>query len=112
MNIYRPQESASEDPVPVILWIHGGAFQSGTRRGVMERILNMTTLGYAVVSMDHRLAPDFLLDDMIEDIGTWCVFCAPMRQAMALTLSVLGPQTLLGGFLAALLGTSEADCRF
>ncbi len=54
---------------PVILWIHGGALIFGNRSSVrdhqLERYLGA---GYAVVSIDYRLAPETKLPAIIEDL--------------------------------------------
>ena len=61
---------AGDDVRPAMLWIHGGALISGNRRGPnaaqAERYLNA---GYAIISIDYRLAPQAKLDQIIEDLA-------------------------------------------
>ena len=58
-----------EAPRPVILWLHGGALIFGNRASIpryqLERYL---TAGYAVVSVDYRLAPETKLEAIIDDL--------------------------------------------
>ena len=65
-DVYR---SAGDDIRPVVLWIHGGALITGSRRGLnaaqAERYLHA---GYAIVSIDYRLAPEAKIDLIIEDL--------------------------------------------
>jgi acetyl esterase/lipase len=54
---------------PAVVWIHGGALISGGRRSVppqlRERLLGF---GFAIVSIDYRLAPETRLPGIIDDL--------------------------------------------
>lgn len=53
----------------VVVWIHGGALINGGRQGISGRVKNDTLgAGYALVSMDYRLAPETQLPEIIEDL--------------------------------------------
>lgn len=54
---------------PVAVWIHGGALINGHREGVSQRV-NQALLrrGYAVVSIDYRLAPETKLPEIVADV--------------------------------------------
>ena len=71
-DVYRP----SDDQVrPVIIFIHGGALMMGgrgqsTRPGSLFDAL--LKAGYAVVSIDYRLAPQVRLPAIIEDLEDAC----------------------------------------
>jgi acetyl esterase/lipase len=65
-DVYRP---AGDALCPVLLWIHGGALIMGDRGGVDRRIrAPFLKAGYAIVSMDYRLAPETKLPQIIEDL--------------------------------------------
>jgi acetyl esterase/lipase len=54
---------------PVLVWIHGGALIMGGRNSVPTPLLNLCrTEGFALVSLDYRLAPEVKLPAIIEDI--------------------------------------------
>ena len=54
---------------PVVVWIHGGALIMGHRGGVSGRVKKMMLdEGYAIVSIDYRLAPETQLPAIIEDV--------------------------------------------
>jgi acetyl esterase/lipase len=54
---------------PVVVWIHGGALINGNRAGISGRVKKMMLeAGYAIVSIDYRLAPETLLPAIIEDL--------------------------------------------
>ena len=54
---------------PVVVWIHGGALIMGHRAGINGRVKKlMLDAGYAIVSIDYRLAPESKLPAIIEDV--------------------------------------------
>lgn len=65
-DVYRKPDEVVR---PAILWLHGGALIMGNRRGLnaiqAEKYLDA---GYAIVSIDYRLAPQAKLPDIIEDL--------------------------------------------
>lgn len=54
---------------PVVVWIHGGALINGFRTGVPQWMIDeFLPRGYAIVSIDYRLAPETKLPDIMNDI--------------------------------------------
>ena len=54
---------------PVVVWIHGGALINGHRASINKRVKTMMLkAGYAIVSIDYRLAPETKLTDIIQDL--------------------------------------------
>jgi acetyl esterase/lipase len=73
LDFYR---SARRDPVPCVIVVHGGSWVSGNRLDEgTKRWLNdwLVAQGYAVASIDYRLAPEFIWpaqrDDLLAAIG-------------------------------------------
>lgn len=65
-DVYRPEGDAA---CPVIVWIHGGALILGHRKSVEPKVLRLAEEhGWALVSLDYRLAPETKLPDLISDI--------------------------------------------
>ncbi len=71
-DVYRP---ADDRVRPVVVWIHGGALILGNRAGVPKNLLELcASEGYALVSIDYRLAPEVKLPEIVgdvEDALTW-----------------------------------------
>ena len=66
LDVYR---AAGEKRRPVVVWIHGGALINGSRNGVPGDIRKLCQeKGYALVSLDYRLAPEVKVPAIIEDI--------------------------------------------
>ena len=54
---------------PVAVWIHGGALIMGSRKSVPRRLgHSLLEAGFAVVSIDYRLAPETKLPAIVEDV--------------------------------------------
>jgi acetyl esterase/lipase len=65
-DVYRADDKKLR---PVVVWIHGGALIMGGRDGVDGRVKKMfLDAGYAIVSIDYRLAPETKLPAIIEDV--------------------------------------------
>ena len=65
-DVYRTEDNR---PRPVLLWIHGGALIMGDRGGVDRKVKQaFLKNGYAIVSIDYRLAPETKLPAIIEDV--------------------------------------------
>lgn len=104
LDLYFPDNSPG--PLPLIVWIHGGAFRMGDKTWCQE-ILPMLSHGYAIASIDYRLSQEAVFPAQIRDVkaavrwlrlhaGEWDL--DPERFASA--------GSSAGGHLAALLGGS------
>lgn len=108
MDIYLPK---TEGPYPVIIWIHGGGYLSGDKSGsdvnFAKEGLNR---GYAVVSINYRLAEEARFPAQIYDVKTAIKYLRANAQTYNLDpnkFAVWGSSA--GGHLAALAGTSGDD---
>jgi acetyl esterase/lipase len=65
-DVYRVKDKKVR---PVVVWIHGGALIVGSRASVPPQLLDLCRReGYALVSIDYRLAPEVKLPAIIEDL--------------------------------------------
>jgi len=66
LDVHRADDQVSRR---VAVWIHGGALINGGRQGVSGRVKkDMLKAGFALVSIDYRLAPETKLPGIIEDL--------------------------------------------
>lgn len=98
--------ATSNQPAPLIVWIHGGALMFGTRRWVqpVQRQL-LHEAGFAQASIDYRLAPESKLPDIlsdVEDAFDWLKGNAATLNINASRIGVLGRSA--GGYLALMCG--------
>ncbi|SHH63243.1 alpha/beta hydrolase [Clostridium grantii] len=67
LDIYLPNEG--EEPFPVIIAIHGGAFKMGNRTGGgLTAMLEGVNHGYAVVCVDYRLSGEAIFPAAVNDV--------------------------------------------
>jgi acetyl esterase/lipase len=107
LDLYLPSHSARDpDPAPLIVWVHGGAWRSGSRKdmplgGLVER-------GYAVASVDYRLSPVARFPAQVHDLKAAVRFLRARRADYAYDaarIAVAGNSA--GGHLAALVGVTN-----
>ncbi len=64
-DIYRP--TGTRDPLPVVLYIHGGGFRILSKDTHWVFALGLAKLGFLVVNVNYRLAPEFPYPAALED---------------------------------------------
>jgi acetyl esterase len=105
VRIYRP--AAPDGVVPLLLFIHGGAFVSGTLDDYDNICESMADLaGCVVISLDYRLAPEHPFPAAVEDAQRalrWVLEQAPALGGDARRLAVMGDSA--GGNLATVAAT-------
>jgi acetyl esterase/lipase len=53
LDLHRPANAA--EPAPLIIWVHGGAWRSGSKKDVP--LLPLVEQGWAIASVEYRLTP-------------------------------------------------------
>jgi acetyl esterase/lipase len=92
VRFYRPKEVP--DPLPAMLWIHGGGFVMGDSEIDQDNnIAIVRELGIAVASVNYRLAPQHPFPAAIED----CYAALRWLHAQAATLGILPDRIAIGG---------------
>lgn len=54
-DIFYPEDTA--EPLPTIVWVHGGAWIAGSKDGVANYLKILASHGYTVVGIDYTIAP-------------------------------------------------------
>jgi acetyl esterase/lipase len=66
LDVHRPDDTTVR---PLIVWIHGGALLMGNKNSVPRNLLDLCRdEGFALVSIDYRLAPEVKLPEIIADV--------------------------------------------
>ena len=72
-DVFRPDDGEIR---PVVVWIHGGALIQGSRESLPGNILAMCkSEGFALISIDYRLAPEVKLPDIAADLALGTSYC-------------------------------------
>lgn len=108
LDLYIPPKliESGDRLLPVIVWVHGGAWRSGSKDNVP--IGRFVKQGFAIASIDYRLSPEARFPAAVHDIKAAIRFL----RAQAITYG-LDPQRFAiagasaGGHLAALVGVSN-----
>ena len=103
MDIHFPPAKAS---LPLIVWVHGGAWRSGSKASMPLR--NVVTEGHAVVSVDYRLSTQARFPAQAHDIKAAIRFL----RARAIDWNLSADKIVVAGdsagaHLAALVGVSN-----
>jgi len=103
LDLHLPANATN--PVPVIVWVHGGAWRAGSKENCPAR--RFVTRGYAVASINYRLSQQALFPAQIEDCKAairWLRVHAGEYHLDPERFAAWGSSA--GGHLVALLGTT------
>ena len=68
LDVYYPEEGTG--PWPLLIYIHGGGWTIGNKRESALDFLPILRRGYAVISVDYRLAPGVKFPEFMFDVKT------------------------------------------
>ena len=55
LDVYRPADAS--DPLPTVVWVHGGAFVSGSKDLIANYLRIVAGQGFTVIGVDYSIAP-------------------------------------------------------
>jgi acetyl esterase/lipase len=109
-DLYLP---AGPGPHPVLVAIHGGGWQNGTKDGCPPARQGFLQRGYAVASLEYRLSGDAIFPAQIEDCKAGVRWLRAHAKEYGLNPERFGVWgSSAGGHLVALLGTSGDEKGF
>ena len=109
LDLFVPEKA--EKPLPVIVWIHGGAWRAGDKNGCPPLRQGYAEEGYAIASLNYRLSQHALFPAQLEDCKAalrWLRAHAKQYHLDPRKFAVWGSSA--GGHLVALLGVT-GDAR-
>ncbi len=106
LDLYLPESPAA--PPPLVVYVHGGAWRSGSKNGMP--LAKLVPMGFAVASVDYRLSPIARFPAQVHDIKAAIRFLRASSSEYgydADRIAVAGASA--GAHLAALVGVTNGD---
>lgn len=105
LDLHLPE--SADGPVPLLIWIHGGGWQSGSKENALPLRQGWTERGYAVASLNYRFSWQAVFPAPIEDCKSAIRWLRANAEEYGIDPERFGVWgSSAGGHLAALLGTS------
>lgn len=117
LDVYTPR--ASTNPMPMVLYVHGGGWNSGDSRHALsfadfpKALAALAARGYVVASLNYRLSQEARFPAALQDVKTairWLRSHAASYGGDVTRVAVWGASA--GGQLAAMAGTACGVPRF
>jgi acetyl esterase/lipase len=111
LDLFVPEKS--DGPLPLLIWVHGGGWQNGSKEGCPPLRNGYTASGFAVASINYRLSGHATFPAQIEDCKAairWLRAHAREYNLDAERFGVWGSSA--GGHLVALIGTTGGVQEF
>lgn len=107
MDILHPR-TLPNVPMPVLVWIHSGAFRGGSKREGLPQLLPFAQQGYFCATIEYRLSHEAIFPAQIEDCKCGIRYLRVHAKMFHLDPDRIGVWgSSAGGYLAALLGITH-----
>jgi acetyl esterase/lipase len=105
LDLYLPGQSEGDNPLPLIVWVHGGAWLGGNKENCPS--VRFLRSGYAAASINYRLSQHAIFPAQIEDCKAAIRFLRTNAEKYNIDPNRIGVWgASAGGHLVALLGTA------
>jgi acetyl esterase/lipase len=108
LDLFLPRKRATDKPLPIIAFIHGGGWRNGDKRGGLRRVAALVESGdFVGASIGYRLTGEAIWPAQIHDCKAairWLRAHAEEYGFDSNQIAVMGSSA--GGHLVAMLGTS------
>ena len=108
LDLYLPKEPSAEQPLPLIVFIHGGAWRAGDKRGGIRQVDRFVETGeFAAASIGYRLSGEAQWPAQIHDCKAAIRYLKAHAKEYGIDpdrIAVFG--TSAGGHLVAMLGVT------
>lgn len=111
LDLLLPENASTSQPLPIIVFIHGGGWRNGDKRMAWRRLTRFVQTGnYAAASINYRLIDEATWPAQIHDCKAairWIRGNAARYNVDPSRIAVMG--TSAGGHLVAVLGTTAGN---
>ncbi len=108
LDLYLPTKPVGDGPLPIVVWIHGGAWRAGDKKGGLRNVAGLVASGkFAGASVGYRLTGETIWPTQVHDCKAairWIRANAAKHNIDPQRVGVWGSSA--GGHLVAMLGTS------
>jgi arylsulfatase A-like enzyme/acetyl esterase/lipase len=105
LDVYE-QPTSSQTASPLVVWIHGGAWRSGSKNSVP--VTHWLEQGFSIASVDYRLSPEAKFPAQIHDIKASIRYLRANAARFRIDPNrIVIAGSSAGGHLAALAGVSD-----
>ena len=112
LDLYLPSPVPA-DPLPVIVYLHGGGWLKGSKADGRRFAFRMVAQGYAVACVDYRLSTDELFPAQLEDCKAAVRWLRDNATRYRLDPDHIGAMGVsAGGYLAVMLGVTRPSQLF
>ena len=106
LDLFIPEKA--EGPMPLVVWIHGGGWRSGSKENC--RALGLTEYGFAVASINYRLTDVAMFPAQIHDCKAAIRFLRANAKQHRIDPNRIGVWgSSAGAHLAALMGVTNGN---
>ena len=111
LDIYLPRDIKDKSPLPLIVWVHGGAWRGGSKDRC--KAVRFIEKGYVVASINYRLSQHAIFPAQITDCKAAIRYLRANAKKYNIDPDRIGVWgSSAGGHLVALLGTSGKVKKF
>jgi acetyl esterase/lipase len=110
LDLYLPQRTTSAGAIPVVAFLHGGAFSGGDKSDVAPFLNAFLDKGYAVASINYRLSGDAPFPAGLQDAKAAVRYLRATASTHGIDPTRIGAfGTSAGGYMAAALGVTVSQ---
>jgi acetyl esterase/lipase len=109
LDLYQP---ANPNGGPLLVWLHGGAWENGTKTAIPAAVVGLAGRGYTIASVDFLPASAARFPGQVLEVKAAVRFLRAQARTYgydATRIGILGASS--GAHLAALVGTSNGEAE-
>jgi len=109
LDVHRPAVRDRDNPMPILIFVHGGGWSNGDKAGVGHKPAWAARNGWVFVSVNYRLSPDVIHPEHARDVAAaiaWVKANASTFNGDPERIAIMGHSA--GAHLAAIVSSDES----